>query len=142
MFEVLAQPIDFSINAFIASALGSGFNKLNVCTSIINFVDSLMNLDSLLIQIKQEATQVWYPLGEAFGIEKKILDKFNTCSPEQSIIEMLDYWLRNHPGQPTWKEVAEALRNIHLNMLASRIENLVIYKAGKTYFTDVWALHL
>ena len=94
------------------------------------FVDSLLNLDNLLIQIKQNATQMWYQLGEALGIEKKILEKFTTCSPEESIIEMLDYWLRNHSGQPTWKEVANALRKIHLYKSASGIE--MIYKTGKS----------
>ena len=91
-------------------------------------IDSLLNLDSLLIQVKQDATQMWYQLGEAFGIEKKILEKYTACSPEESIVEMIDYWLRSHSGQPTWKEVAEALRKIHLHNLASGIE--MFYKTG------------
>lgn len=72
---------------------------------------------------------MWYQLGDAFGIEKTILEKFTTYSPEESIIEMLDYWLRNHPGKPTWKEVADALRKIHLHESAQGIET--IYKTGK-----------
>ena len=98
-----------------------------------SFVDSLLNLDNLLIQIKQDATQVWYQLGEALGIEKKILEKFTTYSPEESIIEMFDYWLRNHSGKPTWKEIAEALRKIRLHKLASGIE--MIYKTGILNYT-------
>ena len=65
---------------------------------------------------------MWYQLGEALGIEKKILDKFITYSPEEAIIEMLDYWLRSHTGKSTWKEVAHALRKIHLHKLASGLE--------------------
>ena len=99
-----------------------------MCALLI--VDSLLNLDNLLIQIKQDTTPMWYQLGEALGIEKKVLKKFTTCSPEESIIEVLDYWLRNHPGKPTWKEVAVALREIHLHRSASRIE--MIYKTGKS----------
>ena len=72
---------------------------------------------------------MWYQLGEALGIEKKILDKFTSCSPEEAIIEMLDYWLRNHTGKPTWKEVADALRKIHLHESASGIE--MIYETGR-----------
>ena len=71
---------------------------------------------------------MWYQLGRAFGIEKKVLEKYSVCSPEESIIEMLDYWLRSHSGQPTWKEVAEALRKIHLHESAQEIE--MIYKTG------------
>jgi hypothetical protein len=71
---------------------------------------------------------VWYQLGEALGIEKKILDKFTTYSPEESIIEMLDYWLRSHTGKPTWKEVADALRKNYLHKLASGLE--MMYKTG------------
>ena len=82
-----------------------------------------------MIEIKRDATQVWYQLGEALGIEKKILDKFTTCSPKEAIIETLDYWLRNHTGKPTWKEVADALRKIHLHESASGIEK--IYETGK-----------
>ena len=91
--------------------------------------DSLLNLDNLLIHIKRDATQVWYQLGDALGIKKAILDKFTTCSPEEAIIEMLDYWLRSHTGKPTWKEVADALRKIHLHESASGIETLS--KTGK-----------
>ena len=87
-----------------------------------SFLDRLLNLDNLLIHIKRDATQVWYQLGEALGIKKAILDKFTTCSPEESIIEMLDYWLRNHTGKPTWKEVADALRKINLHKLASGLK--------------------
>ena len=101
-----------------------GYNVHFTC-----IVDSLLNLDSLLIEIKWDATQVWYQLGETLGIEKKILDKFTTCSSEESIIEMLDYWLRNHSRKPTKKEVADALRKIHLHESASGIE--MIHETGK-----------
>ena len=73
---------------------------------------------------------MWYQLGEAFGIEKEVLQKLTICSPEESIVEMLDYWLRSHPDRPTWKEVAEALRKINLHESAQRIE--IIYKTGIT----------
>ena len=91
--------------------------------------DTLLNLDSLLIQLQAEVTPNWYQFGEAIGIEKKILDKYQQYSPEQSIIEILDNWLRNHTGQPTWREVAEALRKIGLQKLAFDIER--VYDTGK-----------
>ena len=91
----------------------------------------------MLIHIKRDATQVWYQLGDALGIKKAILDKFTTCSPEEAIIEMLDYWLRSHTGKPTWKEVADALRKIHLRESASGIETLS--KTGKYHKQSSYA---
>lgn len=89
-----------------------------------------MNLDTLLLQIKHEVTPKWYQFGEVIGVEKQLLEKFDVekYPPEQCIIEVIDNWLRNHAGQPTWREVAEALREIGLYTLAADIEN--VYKTG------------
>ena len=78
-------------------------------------------------------TPKWYQFGEVIGVEKKVLDKFDVekYPPEQCIIEVIDNWLRNHAGQPTWREVAEALRQIGLLTLACDIED--IYKRGNLY---------
>ena len=94
-----------------------------------NHADTIINLDSLLIQLQSEVTPKWYQFGEAIGIEKKVLDKYKQYSPEQSIVEILDNWLRNHAGQPTWREIAEALRKINLHKLAFDIER--VYDTGK-----------
>ena len=91
--------------------------------------DLLLNLDSLLIQLRNEVTPMWYQFGEAIGVEKKVLDKCIKYSPEESIVEVLDNWLRNHAGQPTWWEVAEALRMINLMQLAFNVEK--VYDTGK-----------
>jgi hypothetical protein len=48
--------------------------------------------------------------------------------PEESIVEILDQWLRNFPGRPTWRDVTSALRKISLQQLANDIE--MVYKAG------------
>ena len=64
------------------------------------------------------------------GIEREILDYFTSkCSPDECLVEMLDYWLRNHKEQLTWREVARALKAIDLQQLSSDIEN--VYKTGK-----------
>ena len=59
------------------------------------------------------------------------MDKSIKYPPEESIIEVLDNWLRNHAGQPTWREVAEALREIGLHQLAFNIEK--VYDTGTFY---------
>ena len=49
--------------------------------------------------------------------------------PEQNIIEVCDHWLRSHTNKrPSWKEVANALKRIHLQELASAIET--VYETG------------
>ena len=100
---------------------------LILCHNI--YTDTLLNLDSLLIQLQAEVTPHWYQFGVAIGTEKKVLDKYQQYSPEQSIIEILDNWLRNHAGQPTWREITEALRKVGLQKLAFDIEQ--VYDTGK-----------
>ena len=74
----------------------------------------------------------WYQFGQAIRIKEEILDDFaQKCSPEECIVETFDYWLRNHEGQPTWREVAEALKAINLTDAAKDIETM--YSIG-THF--------
>jgi hypothetical protein len=72
-------------------------------------------------------TPKWYQFGEAAGIHTDVLDSFaKQCSPEDCIMEMLDYWLRKHVTQPTWTDVANVLKHINLPQLASEIERIEI----------------
>ena len=84
-----------------------------------------LNLDSLLIQLQDKVTQKWYQFGAALGVEKEILDRCLSSSPEQSIVEMLDHWLRNCVLEKrNWREVARALRQIKYQQLAKEIESI------------------
>ena len=94
------------------------------------YTDNTLNLDTLLIQVKAAATSRWYQLGEALGIQKESLDRYSSRSPEESILEMLDQWLRNGPRKPTWRDVADALKKIGLEQLASDIEKA--YETGES----------
>ena len=98
------------------------------CISLQLFTDSTLNLDILLIQLQSEATSLWYQLGQELGLEISLLNKYCNYPQEQCIIEVLDSWLRNHSGKPTWREIAEALKNIGLQQLAVKIE--MIYETG------------
>ena len=91
--------------------------------------DNTLDLDTLLIQIKAAVTSRWYQLGEALGINKELLDRYSGYPPEESIVEMLDQWLRCGPEKRTWRDVADALRKISLQQLAIDIEK--IYETGK-----------
>ena len=83
-----------------------------------------LNLDSLLIRLQDKVTQKWHQFGIALGVEKEVLDRLN-YPPEQSIVEMLDHWLRNCTLEKrNWREVARALRQIKYQQLAREIERI------------------
>ena len=76
------------------------------------FAEELLcvNLDNLLIQLRPQVGPRWYQFGEAAGISKDVLDKFiKQCSPEDCIVEMLDYWLRSSSKQPTWNGIQPSI---------------------------------
>ena len=85
-------------------------------------------MDVLLIQLKPSVTDKWFEFGEAIGVNKEVLETCIRYPSDQSLVEILDNWLRNHSGQPTWNEIAEALTNIGLEQLARDIK--IIYETG------------
>ena len=99
-------------------------------------LDELLNLDSMLIQVKQEVTLTWYQFGKALGVNENVLDKClqHPGPPKESLIEVCDNWLRNHTGQPAWSEIAEALRQIGYQQLADNIDN--VYNTGMKNLID------
>ena len=92
-------------------------------------LDASLNLDTLLIQIKTQVTPKWYQLGIALKINNEILDKYSQYSDEESIVEVLDHWLRNSSSKPTWRAVATALNKIELYELEGKI--LKVYETGQ-----------
>ena len=95
-------------------------------------VDNI-DLDNLLIQLKAHVFSKWYQFGEVAGIDKRVLDNYaKNCSPDECIVEMLDYWLRSFTGRVTWHDVAAILRAINLQQLAFDIEQ--VYVTGKVLF--------
>ena len=65
----------------------------------------------------------------AAGVPMDTLNKYFNCTPEESIVEVLDYWLRQ--GGKTWRDVAHVLSEIHLQELAEKI--LRIYDTGTQF---------
>ena len=100
----------------------------------MHFIFSLdipsVNLDSLLIQLRPQVATDWYQFGQAAGIEIDILKGFSrNCSPDECIVETLDYWLRNSTKTLTWMDVTGVLKLIKHSQLASDIEK--VYTTGK-----------
>ena len=104
----------------------------NYCLLYFAILDDslIVNLDNLLIQLRSQVTAKWYQFGERAGIQRSVLDNFTKqCSPNDCIMEMLDYWLRNSKQAPTWKDVARILKEINLEQLGHDIDE--VYKTGK-----------
>ena len=92
------------------------------------FSDEQLDLDNFLMQLRTQLTPKWYQFGLALGVDKDILKKYSECPPEESIVEVADYWLRNSHTKPTWRDVARALKKIGFDLLAEDILN--VYKTG------------
>ena len=92
--------------------------------------DHNINLDTLLIQLKPAVlhSDKWYQFGKALGTKKELLEKCTQLQPDQSLVQILDDWLRNHSGQPSWNEIAEALTEIGLEQHALDIKS--VYETG------------
>ena len=82
-----------------------------------------LDLDNLLIRVRTQVTPKWYQFGLALGVDKDVLNKFSACPQEESIVELADYWLRNSPTKPTWRDVAKALKKIGFDSLSKDIVN-------------------
>ena len=79
--------------------------------------------------MRPQISSKWHQFGEAVGIENEALDKFaEECSPDECIVELFDYWLRNSAEPPTWKTVADVLKAIKLTELGHDIER--VYTTG------------
>ena len=73
-----------------------------------------ITLSSLLQKFKGDITSQWYQFGLELRVSKDILDQLNSYSDKERTVEILDYWLRHHPENPTWQEVVEAKKQAEL----------------------------
>ena len=48
----------------------------------------------------------------AIGVPRRVLNQIENYSDESRLAEVLDYWLKHHPGQPSWREIIDAQRKI------------------------------
>ena len=76
-----------------------------------------LDLNNLLDQIGEEVASEWYQFGRAIGISEEMLDKCSNRSPQEAVVEVLDYWIRNH--NPSWEDVPEMLNEVGFRELAN-----------------------
>ena len=70
-----------------------------------------LDLDSFLNKFHENNmdTTMWYELGLEIGVPSEFLEQLKGYPDNQCLIEVADYWLRNHPDKPTWSEIESIL---------------------------------
>ena len=66
----------------------------------------------LVCALGGQLSSKWYSFGLALGVPKQFLNQLKHHSDEECLVEVLDHWLRNHPGEPTWQEAVEAKNRV------------------------------
>ena len=74
-------------------------------------------------------TSKWDQFAAAIGVSETMMNDLSNYGSEERMVELLDYWLRNQPNKPSWREVAKVLEEIHLYQLADDI--MKVYKTGR-----------
>ena len=72
-----------------------------------------------MIRLQGRVSSHWYQFGLSLGVPNSVLEQFNKdYLDEDALFEILDYWLKHHPfSQPTWEDVATALKKVGFNEL-------------------------
>ena len=98
--------------------------SLLILLLLLSITLAIVNLDSLLIVLKEELTPKWYDFGLVVGVPQELMDSYSSYHSDQCLTEVLDYWLRHHAGTIKWMEVADALKAVKLNQLAEKAQLL------------------
>ena len=87
-------------------------------------LDYALDLDSVLMKLNGRVNTEWYEFGVAIGLPTDFLDSLKSYPRVERMVELVDYWLKNHPDQPTWKEIADALEEMRDYILADSIKGI------------------
>ena len=95
------------------------YNIIIVCSmhhnSLAYFTGDTPSCDlknSLVCALRGQVSSKWYTFGLTLGVPKQFLNQLKCDSDEECLGEVLDYWLKQHPGKPTWQEVMDAKNRI------------------------------
>ena len=77
-------------------------------------------MENLLHHLPLHVTAQWYIFGLAIGVPNEVLEQLKNCSPKGALDGVLNYWLRNHHGVPSWKEITDAQAKVEFFQLASK----------------------
>ena len=60
--------------------------------------------------------KLWYTFGLELGVPVNILESLIRYLENECMVEVVDYWLRNHPiNKPTWSELENATKKCSLH---------------------------
>ena len=86
-----------------------------------------LDLDCLLMKLRGRIdAKLWYQFGIALGIPTNVLEMLKGYDEEECIIELADYWLRNHPAKPTWSEICNAAKKFADQNLIQPVNDYVV----------------
>ena len=77
------------------------------------FTEERLDLNCLLMKLRGNVDpKLWYQFGMAIGVPEDVLEKLKGYDEEQCMIELADYWLRNHPTKPTWSKIYDTAKSL------------------------------
>ena len=94
----------------------------SICMMIIHVMHPLtaaatLTVENLLIKVGDQMKSQWYTFGLAIGAPRNFLDQLSG-EDQHCLRQVLEYWLKHHPGKPKWEEVSEVQRKVKpLNQL-------------------------
>ena len=86
----------------------------NKDTEYSQLEETPVNLKCLLEKLQGQISKQWYQLGLTLGLPMDVLEGFNLYSEDDCLAEVLDYWLKHHPGKPTWQEITDAQKKVEI----------------------------
>ena len=93
-----------------------------------SFIDDALDLESAIASLSGKLNGQWYAFGQSIGVATELLDELlesqNGSTEEECLAELLNHWMKHHPDQPTWKELADALEEIGANSLPLRVQGI------------------
>ena len=88
------------------------------------FTDTLTipNLSDLTMALCNRVADKWKRLGVYLGLPKAALDTIKRESSEDSLMEMLDCWLKQVTPPPSWVTIIEAIEALGDKQLAVELK--------------------
>lgn len=117
-------------------------NNVNFCyTGVLSDRPTLKQLN----RFKHHICTQWYDVGLELFNERdihtlKMLKANNPNDSEQCCIEMLNNWLERSPSA-SWEQLIDALKSVHMNLLAAEISKTICDGGMKgTGYDVVWEI--
>ena len=60
--------------------------------------------------------KLWYTFGLELGVPVKLLHSLTRYPESECMVEVVDYWLRNHHAKPTWSELENAIEECYVTI--------------------------